>query len=113
MDAREKMKQRLAAKKEIREFFSSKRKALGAGSIFDFSIENSVKRKLLGGMNSIGRDAEIKAMALVDRGDAWEPALDEAKQKLEKLKQDILKGLMQGDAAGKPYEKIAELIRSL
>ncbi|MBR9681231.1 MAG: hypothetical protein GOV00_00315 [Candidatus Altiarchaeota archaeon] len=113
MDAREKTKQRMAARKAISDFFSQKRKALGVKSLFDFSLENVTKRKFMVEMNAIGRDAELAAMALSDKGKDWQPVFENAKKKFEELKDRTVKGLMPGEAIGKPLEAIASIIRSL
>lgn len=113
MGGKTKMKARIEARNTISHFFRDKRKALGVKPFFNFSPDNMIKRQFLVQMNSISRTAEIKAMSLVDKGAEWQTVFEEAQIKFEKLKKDTVKGLMLGEAIGKPNEAVARLIMSL
>lgn len=108
------MEARVAARKLIQDFFTDKRKNLRVGGIWDFSLENRVKRQFLGEMNEIAKDLEMEAMAKAEKGDTGESVLKKAKEKFEKLQEDFTKNLGHGDPViGKPYEKLIEIINGL
>ena len=108
------MEGRVAARKLIQDFFAEKRRNLHVGGIWDFSLENRVKRQFLAEMNEIARDLEMEAMAKADRGEGGESVLKKAEEEFKKLREGFVKNLGQGDPViGKPYEKIIDVINGL
>jgi len=113
MDPREAMKKRMEARRAVQEFFESRRKMLKVGPFWDFSAENRFKRDFLARMNAIARDLEHKAMKMADEGREWTSVLEEAKEKLEKLKEEFLKELGEGTPWEGKFASLRELIKSL
>jgi len=108
------IEERVAARKPIQDFFADKRKNLSVGGIWDFSLENRIKRQFLAEMNGIAKDLEMEAMSKAEKGKDGESVLKKAEEKFKKLQEDFTKNLGHGDPIiGKPYEKIIEIINGL